>query len=206
METRICATPGCNVVFEVKYPTNRFCRNGHHSPGCKCCVCKNKRHEPKSEEHKRKIGLSLLGKNKKPKPPGFSAIMSKATTRSWANAAIAKRMIESWHRKPNKPEKWLSKFLQKILPGEYQINVNAEVLILAHKCPDFVNINGQKKVIEFNGGWWHGEEYTGRTKEEEERQRIDLFAQEGYQTLIIWESELNNTALLTRKIMWFHNS
>lgn len=221
METRICALSNCNNTFdcEVKW-TKRFCSRScankdpeisrqkgqrQHDFDCACCVCKNKRHEPKSEEHKRKIGLSLLGKNKKPKPPGFSAIMSKATARSWANAEIAKRMIESWYRKPNKPEKWLNEFLQKILPGEYQINVNAEVLILARKCPDFVNINGQKKIIEFNGGWWHGEERTGRTKKEEEQQRIDLFAQEGYQTLIIWETELDNINLLTRKIMSFHN-
>ena len=221
LEIRTCALLDCDITFECKIDSKkRFCsracsnkdpevskRKGQrqHKLGCGCCICKNKRHEPKSEEHKKKIGLSLVGKNKKPKPPGFGAIMSEATTKSWQNPKHAKTIIESWHRKPNKPERWLNKFLQKILPGEYQLNVNAEVMILGGKIPDFVNINGQKKIMEFNGGYWHGEEFTGRTKKEEEEQRASLFAQFDWKTLIIWEYELEDTDLLMEKIMSFHS-
>lgn len=220
---RVCESCGgrLKVYLGHKYKLPRFCspicigQHNHkvlsgisldmwHVSGCYCCVCKNKRHEPKSEEHKRKIGLSLLGKNKKPKPPGFGAIMSKATTRSWANPKIAKQWIESWNKKPNKPEKWLNEFLQKLLPGEYQINVNAEILILARKCPDFVNIK-QKKIIEFNGDYPFFFLHASRTEKEEERRRVDLFAQKGYQTLIIWEHELDDIDLLKEKVIHFHN-
>jgi len=45
-----------------------------------------------------------------------------------------------------------------------------------------------------------------RTKEQEERQRIKSFSKYGYQTLIIWESELMHLKRLKRKIIKFHNT
>jgi len=79
----------------------------------------------------------------------------------------------------------------------------AEVMILGGKGLDFVNVNGQKKIIEMFGTYWHGEKRTGRIKKEEEQQRIDLFAQYGYQTLIIWQHELKNVNSLRTKLVNF---
>lgn len=194
---------------------------------------------PRSEEHRRNIGLSLLGKNKKPKPKGFSA-MSKVTARSWANSKHKKNHLEAmnrprtkklltqnmthrwrdpkWREKqlkailkglnlsPNKPEKFLTKLLQELFPNQWKYTGDGtnKDSIVAGKCPDFINVE-QKKIIEFNGNYWHGQERTGRTKKEEEQQRVDLFAQEGYQTLIIWEHELKDINLLEEKIIKFHN-
>lgn len=53
------------------------------------------------------------------------------------------------------------------------------------------------------GDYWHGEERTGRTKEEEEQQRIDLFAQYDYQTLVIWQHELKEVCRLRHKLLNF---
>lgn len=75
--------------------------------------------------------------------------------------------------------------------------------IPAGKSPDFINVNGQKKIIELYGDYWHGPEMTGRTKEE--KQRVDCFAKEGYQTLIIWEHELNDISALGGKLVCFAN-
>jgi len=123
----------------------------------------------------------------------------------WQNPDFVKMMIEASHRKPNELEKKFNKFLQRILLGEYQINVRAEVLTLGGKIPDFINVNGQKKIIEMNGDWWHGEKLTGRTKEEEEQQRIDYFAQYGWETLIVWEHELEDMYKLEERVLEFHN-
>ncbi len=54
------------------------------------------------------------------------------------------------------------------------------------------------------GNYWHGEERTGRTRKQEENQRIKHFAKYGYKTLIIWEYKLKNTKKLERKILQFH--
>jgi len=128
----------------------------------------------------------------------------KASIQLWQDPEWAKMMVEAQHRKPNKLEKRFNNFLQEIIPKEYQINVKAEVMTLGGKCPDFVNINGQKKIIEMNGDWRHGEKLTGRTKMEEEQQRIDCFTKEGYQTLIVWEHELEDIGKLKKKILEFN--
>jgi hypothetical protein len=53
--------------------------------------------------------------------------------------------------KPNKKEKDLDSVLQELFPGEYSLNVRGDVLIIGGKVPDFVNTNGQKKLI---GALW----------------------------------------------------
>jgi len=55
-------------------------------------------------------------------------------------------------------------------------------------------INGQKKIIELFGEPFH--------KPEEEQQRINLFAQHGYQTLITWYNELKEFDLIRRIIQF----
>ena len=49
------------------------------------------------------------------------------------------------------------------------------------KNPDFINTNGEKKLIEYAGRYWH----TG----EEMDKRTELFAKYGFKTLIIWDNE-----------------
>jgi len=163
----------------------------------------NMRH-PKSEEAKANMKGHCGVYEHKLNSKEQNAKIREATRRNWQDPEFAKMMIEAQHRKPNKAEKKLDKFLQEIFLKEYQINVNAEVMTLVGKCPDFVNVNGQKKLIEMNGDWWHGPGITGRTKEEEEKQRIDLFAKEGYQTLIVWEHELEDTKILRNRIIKFN--
>ena len=109
---------------------------------------------------------------------------------------VLQKALKSLKIKPNKKEKELNNIIQIILPNEYKINVKANILTLAGKIPDFVNVNGQKKVIEFNGDYWHTEEETN--------ERVKLFKSLGYDTLIIWEHELKNKNLVINKILNFH--
>jgi hypothetical protein len=53
---------------------------------------------------------------------------------------------------------------------------------IARKCPDFINTNSGKKLIEAQGDYWH-------TKEES-KEREEHFAKYGFKTLFIWESEM----------------
>ncbi len=99
--------------------------------------------------------------------------------------------------KPNKAELKLNDFLQQLLPNEYKYVGDGE-FILAGKCPDFVNINGQKKIIELYGNYWH--------KGETGKERIALFRQYGYETLIVWGSELKDEEELINRILGFIGS
>ena len=127
----------------------------------------------------------------------------------WQNPEFAEKMIKSWNKKPNKLEKLIYNILQNILPNEYKINVEGEIMTLGRKIPDFVNVNGQKKVIEFNGCYYHScpicfsdSKIDGLKKTEE---RINLFKKYGYETLVIWEHELEDMEAVVNKILEFHN-
>lgn len=68
--------------------------------------------------------------------------------------------------------------------------------ILGGKCPDFMNVNGQKKLIEFFGTYWH--------KEKDSQNRIRHFKQYGFDTLVIWDKELKDIPKLKNRIKEFH--
>ncbi len=105
---------------------------------------------------------------------------------------------------PNKPERRLRNGLNKMFPGEYKYVGDGSVII-GYKNPDFVNVNGQKKIIELFGNYWHSKEVTGRTRKQEKIIRIEHFAKYGYKTLIVWEYELKNIRRLREKLERFHS-
>lgn len=158
----------------------------------------------RSKETRAKMGASKRGDNNPMKNPEHRAKQKEATNKAEVRERRIKSVLRANRIKPNKGEKRLYDLLQRLLFGEYQINVKAEVMILGGKCPDFVNVNGQKKIIEFNGDYWHGEERTGVPNEQHEQERIDYFARFGYQTLIVWEHELDDIEGLTNRILKFN--
>ena len=116
--------------------------------------------------------------------------------RKWQDPVYVRKMLKSLSIKPNKPEKIINSLLQHLLPNEYTLNVEGHIVIDS-KIPDFVNINGQKKLIEFNGDHWHNEKETEK--------RIELFKKYGWSTLVIWEHEMNDMVEVTNKILVFHD-
>jgi len=115
----------------------------------------------------------------------------------WKDSEYVRKQMKARHLKPNKPEIKLDTFLKQLLPREYKF-VGDGQFIIAGKCPDFINVNGQKKIIELYGDYWH--------RNDNPQERIDLFAKYGYQTLIIWEKELKDNKELKSKILNFQTS
>lgn len=112
-----------------------------------------------------------------------------------------KAIMNAIHRKPNKVELKLNKILQQILPGEYKF-VGDGKFIIAGRNPDFININGQKKIIELFGDYWHNPKIFPNVLSAQDR--IKLFAKYGYKTLIIQEHELKPIRRLGEKILEFN--
>ncbi len=114
-------------------------------------------------------------------------------TRKWRNSIFRDKQIKAIMNsqviKPNKPEIFLTQLLNKILPNEYKY-VGDGQFILGGKCPDFFNVNGKKKLIELYGDYWH--------KNDNPQDRIDYFKKYGFDTLVIWESELQKQDLKSR--------
>jgi len=101
--------------------------------------------------------------------------------------------------KPNKPEKLLNKILYKLFPREYKYVGNGKVLLNGFN-PDFINVNGQKKIIERYGDYWH----TVKGAKEKDKRRIKTYKKYGYKTLVIWEHELEELDSLLLKLHNFH--
>ena len=131
--------------------------------------------------------------------------------RLWQDLAFREdffeRMRESKRNRitPNKPEKALIKlFKEESLP--YKFVGNWE-FVLGGKNPDFVNVNGQKKIIEMFGIYWHGKignrviPYI-RT----EKGTIEHYTNFGFQTLVVWEDELGDIRKLTERIKDFNKN
>jgi len=131
----------------------------------------------------------------------------------WADPIMRDKMVKAIlagsHLRPTIAEIKLSKLIEQICPGEYEYSGNDSGIdssIIAGMCPDFTNRNHQKKVIEMFGDYWHSEEVTGRTRQEEEQRKVKNFAAFGFKCLIVWESELSNPEKVLEKIAQFNGN
>lgn len=131
------------------------------------------------------------------------AKLSAAHVRLWQDPAYrahAIRLILSGAGvRPTLPEIRVRKVLNEHFPGEWRYTGDGDVFI-GSKNPDFVNINGQKAVVEVFGDYWHGEKKTGRTREQEEARRANHFARYGFRCAIIWECETKDEDAVLAKV------
>lgn len=113
---------------------------------------------------------------------------------------------------PNKSELLFQEYLNIICPDEFEINADGRVekrsgISFSGHRPDFVDINGKKKIILYNGCQWHLCPYHIRRKEYKyihdwtisskdslfhdlEEADINMYKSLGYDCLIIWEHEM----------------
>lgn len=144
-----------------------------------------------SAESIEKMRNSKIGKKMSEK-----AKLMKANTmkEKWKSQTFAQRMIKAWRLTPNKKEFRLNDILNSLYPGEWKFVGDGQVVING-KCPDFINVNGQKKIIELFGDYWH--------QGENPDDRAAVFAPFGYETLVIWERELDRITNLNGKLREF---
>ena len=106
-------------------------------------------------------------------------------------------LMKNWE-KPTQIEIKLSELLEEILPNNYKYIGDGQVWI-ARGNPDFININGKKKLIEVFHPYFkiknHG------SVEEYKRIRYAKFAPYGFTTLFISGEELKDKDNLVKKIM-----
>jgi len=161
-----------------------------------------------SEEEKRNNSLSQIGKPHPwakgiPKPPEVRALISASKKKWWAEISPERReeqfRLQSVNRdvRPTKPEAKLYELIQETCPEEY-IYCGDFSVVIGKISPDFININGQKKVIEMFGNYWH--------KPGSDRQRRAILHAYGFDCLVIWEHELKDLPReeIIEKIKCFH--
>jgi len=157
--------------------------------------------ESHSLEARLKMSQSHKGKpsNRKGKFNSAAANRKNSETqkRIWSDPDLKKQRIkiilQGSRRRPTSIEQNLTNLIRNHgLPFKY---VGNGEFILGGKCPDFLNTNGAKQLIELFGAFWHLESDVAK--------RTKHFAQYGFSTLIIWEVELDDTAKLLEKVKHF---
>lgn len=101
-----------------------------------------------------------------------------------------KKWLESVQKSPNNAEKELDNIL-----GEEWKFVGGFDLIIGTKCPDFVFKGEEKKLIELFGTYWHDKS--------DMKERKEYFAEYEYETMIIWEDELDDEEEILDKVKRF---
>ncbi len=96
--------------------------------------------------------------------------------------------------RPNASERKLSEIIRdNNFPFVY---VGDGKVVIERFCPDFIDDNGSKRIIEVFGDYWH------RLPEvmKRDEKRLETFRKYGFKTLVIWESELKNEEYVVNRI------
>lgn len=172
-----------------------------HSSATKKKIQKHRLGSTASTETKEKMSQSHL---ERWQDPTLKKRVSKAHKRNWQDPEyrdkVVRNTLSALSIHPNKPETIVLNILNQIAPSNWEFTGDGKV-VLGGKSPDFYNVNGQKKIIEVFGDYWHGER--ARCYEETEEGRIAHFKIYGHDTLVIWEHELEDGELVKEKIARF---
>jgi len=164
-----------------------------------------------TEEHNKHVSQTLLGRTKSPE---IRARMAEATRLKWQDPEYRKKHLdalmgtpekmEAWQKAarggqkkhPNRNEKRIQAYLDKLFPNEYKFvgdDVNYQTNGL---FPDHIHNNGKKKIILAHGTHWH--------KNDDLMATIKRYSDGGYDCLIMWEHETKNVELSESKLIKFH--
>jgi len=108
------------------------------------------------------------------------------------------KRMKSIHKTPNKCEQKLDYLLFSCLNDKYKFVGDGNFFVDCFN-PDFINIKGQKKIIELYGNYWHE---LPKAKKRNIK-RIKTYKKYGYKTLVIWSEELKDLEQVIAKIMEF---
>lgn len=130
----------------------------------------------------------------RPAPEHVRKILAEYSRMRQANPILkeelCRRALQGLRKRPTALEKQVIILCEKHnLPFRY---VGDGQIWIAAKNPDFININGEKEVVEILGSYWHNPEETQR--------RIEHYARYGFKCITIWENELKNENLVLSKL------
>ena len=116
---------------------------------------------------------------------------------NWRDPDFARRMVESWNRKPNETELQLQSVLDAYFPDEWDYVGDGQV-VLGGRIPDFINIDGKKQIIEVFGVYWHDPDlFPNRPSEVELIVHYKLF---GFDCLVLWEYDVWDGVEVSKRI------
>jgi len=170
---------------------NKHCLGRHLSEEAKARIgtanAINMKGKHPSEETRAKMSAALSG----PKNPFYGKHHSDE---------IFRKILLTRQLKPTKQELRLKSILDKHFPGEWEFVGDGKVIIEG-LCPDFININGKKAIIEHFGDYWHTKR--GTSWRNTELGRVAAFDSYGFKCLVLWGHELKNEQNVVKKVEQF---
>lgn len=209
-----CLTPSCNNIVKCATETRVYCTH--------CCKLGDKNISKRSDvrakiknkvsnyyrtaskekldQHRKNISKACFGKRdsdstRKKKRAASKKYWEEASPEK-KKAHLKKTAISCGTVRPNRAEQHIQSLLDGLFPNQYKYVGDGDVWF-GRKNPDFININGQKKIIELFGEHWH--------KAEDVKNRTTHFAKFGYDCCVIWSKEIKDTCSLSAKLCEFHN-
>lgn len=117
------------------------------------------------------------------------------------NPKIIKKRFKALARRPTKPERKMMDLIKKHnLPFIY---TGDGKVIIESLCPDFMDNDGSKRIIEVFGRVFHDTHIRRIPYIQTEKGRKEIFSKLGFRTLILWEEELEDENLVLQKIRGF---
>jgi dTDP-4-amino-4,6-dideoxygalactose transaminase len=138
----------------------------------------------------------IEGTRKNAKNPEVRKKLSEGVKRAMLKDSYWDNYIKGMNMKPNKPEQFLLDFLTKSFPGEFNYNGDYRMKVRIDRLiPDFVHINGKRKVIDVVGSYWHSDK--------EVESRHIRYRIQGWDSLMLREKDLKDKDQLYKRILTF---
>jgi hypothetical protein len=152
-----------------------------------------------SKERKDKIRDAQLNQHSSPSTEfkighGFSEAtlekMSRIKKLAWQNPEYASARLKQFGVKPNGEEMYLDAILQLHFPHEWKYVGDGKFWIEG-KNPDFVNVNGKKILIEYNG-------YKRTHTVEYDKRKTEHYAKYGWMTINLYPKDLREDVIIQK--------
>jgi len=124
--------------------------------------------------------------------PEIKKLYCERAKKNFNNPESRKKSLKALMKRPTRPEQRFIDITKKYnLPYKY---VGDGEFILGGKCPDFLNCNGEKKVVEIFGRVFHDPEKAFKKipYHQTKKGTIEHYEKYGFKCLVIWEDEFKN--------------
>lgn len=167
-------------------------------------VWQRRRNDPVAMERLRHLFSEAKKGDLNPMRNNDKARLAMAKTKSRRceeDSEYKKRLVATLlnQAKPNRVEQQLIEWMSADgLPYKY---VGDGTVVIEGRCPDFINTDGAKRVIELFGDYWHDERRNKRLTASRTVEGTQThYKKYGFDCLIIWQRELRNKKTVLDRI------
>ena len=112
----------------------------------------------------------------------------------WNTPEYRNKVMKMIHKRPTEPERYVDAILQLNFPHEWKYVGDGKVWIEG-KNPDFINCNGKKIVIEFNG-------YKPKHTPERDKAKTEYYMKYGFKVINLNYEDIRSENILIERIKW----